>query len=214
MSKNEAGRGKTKNRVVSGFKGASEFYWTSSGLTIGAAGCPDRELLRNFLGFGRLRAGRSHRARFILAVAGGGQLQRLAMQVQYAGLLSAMAGYVGQRQTGGKEYGHQDGGGAAQKVGGAGYAEQAAGSTAAESCAHVGALAMLQQNQTDDAKCGHRVYNPNNSFHQTLSLHFEFATRQMAMNCSATSEALPTSAPSMSGMDSNCAAFATLTLPP
>jgi hypothetical protein len=97
-------------RVLPNFIG---LLWTSSGLTIGAAGCPDRELLRNFLGFGRLRAGRSHRTRFLLAVAGGGQLQRLAMQVQYAGLLSAMAGYVGQRQTGGKEYGHQDGGGAA-----------------------------------------------------------------------------------------------------
>ena len=86
---------------------------------------------------------------------------------------------IGQGETGDEEDRRRYRCAAAQKIRGTAGTEQAPCRTGTERCTHIGALAMLNQNQTDQHHCCNYMYYPGYCFHtrpQLLKLLLRSAT--------------------------------------
>src|SRR5260221_969015 len=121
---------------------------------------------------------------------------------------------IGEPEARREEHRREDGGGARQEVRRARGAEQAPRPAAAEGRAHVGALAVLQEHQHDDADRGEDVEHEDQRLHFQSAFQWAPAACQIATNSSLTSDAPPTRPPSTFGIANNSAAFAAFTLPP
>ena len=116
-----------------------------------------------------------------------------------------------------KKGGGQDGGGAREEGGAAGGAEQAAGGAAAEGGADIGALAVLQQDGTDEQHCEQAVDDDQDELHGGVpgqpGAPGAKAAHSLA-KAAPSSEAPPTRAPSTLGMAAKEGALSTLVEPP
>src|SRR4051812_3241898 len=122
---------------------------------------------------------------------------------------------IGEPQARDEEHGREDRRRAREEVGGAGGAEEAARRAAAEGRAHVGALAVLQQHEHDDADRGEDVENEDHRMHcYRPPFAWAPAARQIATNSSAASDAPPTRPPSTSAIANSSIALEAFTLPP
>src|SRR4051812_12478511 len=115
-----------------------------------------------------------------------------------AALLGRLARrHVGEREAEREKDRGENRGRARKEVRRAGGAEQAARGAAAEARAHVGALAVLEQHETDDAERHH--YVGHDQYLSPEAAHFA-AALTMSIKSFATSDAPPISPPSTSGI--------------